>query len=216
MPIKETRVSNILTPAAKLASAQDVLERPADPQTRWTPGALSASIMGAFQQPLDVFISPGKVVAFLSSENVAFYGFLDDNGVVPSQVLTFSAAESASKSKPLELADFAMVISPTVDGVAVTPQTNPVVFGVMVPEPPTYTALALVNRLENLSLANNVGYVIEIRQDTEEIVFTQFATAAGAETEFTSFADSEKAKILAAFDTVAESSSAPIVRHGWE
>lgn len=220
--IKNTSINPSLNPSGQQAFAESILGKVVEPQTRWSPGSLSASVLDASESKQVILISMGQLVSLSHSPGGladVFTAIDASTGFVVRQ--NFSAVAGDSKSKQIDLLDFPgwNLVLDIQDSSAV-PFADPFIRGLLVPSVPTYTLLALVNRLESISLSESLHTVITVDQDSEMVSVAVFDTVERSEAALTASVNAGVVggmAISAAFLTVAASSSGPSTPgFGWE
>lgn len=158
--MKNASVNSTLTPSGNLALAGQTLGLQEVPDSvRTSEGSLLASLLAAATPALIVFVTPASLVACTPGADTTT--IIDTIGGSSPNIHVFTALEAATKARPLNYNGNPVVIGATIDGVA---PSDPYISGVAVPAVPSYTALALVNKLVSIAEAEEDDYVIAVNQ----------------------------------------------------
>jgi hypothetical protein len=172
--IKSTSTNSTITPEGKIETAETILGRIQEPQTRWSAGALVTAIMAQVVTAVVCLVSASKVVAVNFATAADLTDALTDECAAAGNAYTF-VPESGSSSRSRVL---------SMNGISVTISSNSasaVVDAVLLPSHPTYTALTLVNKLETVLEEEELPYLLVIDQLSGEAHCYTFASQAAAD-----------------------------------
>jgi hypothetical protein len=213
--IKNVTVQTPFTTGAEnLALADTVIGRIAEPQTRWSPGALVAAIIAAATSPLVVIATADSVNAWALDTEAHALAARVALGGVSNKVMAYDLTPldgQTTKSRQFELGENYGATSPVILVNTIEDEVGDIsdtpLGLLMKPVTPSYSASSLVNKWESVigGLPSDNVWLVMICQVTGDALIMQFASTAHRDAAIAAFEACTGTTPVIGYDLAVES-----------
>lgn len=211
---KDTLINPSLTPSGQVIVAESILGKIQEPQTRWSPGALAASMVNLATVPMVVVVSLNQALALQIPSGADARNFFNAAFGASIATYVFTPEAGDTKSRFVVVDDVNVQVIITLEG---EPATDPLLLDILSPRRPSYTAASLINALETSLFDNHGGvYLILLDQNSGEVSVILFPSQAAVDAAIVAMSSTVGVSVFSAFLTTPGSSSSGPSSLVWE